>query len=350
MTDVAVVGFAQSPCVRHGDGTTSGVEMLVPIFHEVLAATGLAKQDIGFWCSGSSDYLAGRAFSFVQAVDAIGAFPPIMESHVEMDGAWALYEAWVKILTGDADIALAYGFGKSSAGQLRRVLALQLDPYLLAPLWPDSVSIAALQARLGIEAGLWTEKDMALVAALSRAAARDNPQAQLYADIRADDLLSKPYLADPLRAHDCAPITDGAAVVILANAERAGELSERPAWITGFEHRIDSAALGARDLTTAPSAAGAGRAAGAGQVDVAELHAPFTHQEILLRDALGLGDGVRVNPSGGPLAGNPMFAAGLARIGLAAREITSGRAGRALGHATSGPALQQNLVCVMEAR
>ena len=350
MTDVAVVGFAQSPCVRHGDGTTSGVEMLVPIFHEVLAATGLAKQDIGFWCSGSSDYLAGRAFSFVQAVDAIGAFPPIMESHVEMDGAWALYEAWVKILTGDADIALAYGFGKSSAGQLRRVLALQLDPYLLAPLWPDSVSIAALQARLGIEAGLWTEKDMALVAARSRAAARDNPQAQLYADIRADDLLSQPYLADPLRAHDCAPITDGAAVVILANAERAGELSERPAWITGFEHRIDSAALGARDLTTAPSAAGAGRAAGAGQVDVAELHAPFTHQEILLRDALGLGDGVRVNPSGGPLAGNPMFAAGLARIGLAAREITSGRAGRALGHATSGPALQQNLVCVMEAR
>jgi hypothetical protein len=45
-----------------------------------------------------------------------------------------------------------------------------------------------------------------------------------------------------------------------------------------------------------------------------------------------------------------MFAAGLARIGLAANEIIEGRAGRALGHATSGPALQQNLVCVMEAR
>ena len=146
MTEVAVVGFAQSPCVRHGQGTTSGVEMLVPIFRQVLADTGLVKGDIGFWCSGSSDYLAGRAFSFVQAVDAIGAFPPIMESHVEMDGAWALYEAWVKILAGEADIALAYGFGKSSAGQLRRVLALQLDPYLVAPLWPDSVSIAALQS------------------------------------------------------------------------------------------------------------------------------------------------------------------------------------------------------------
>jgi acetyl-CoA acetyltransferase len=356
VSDVAVVGFAQSPCVRHGEGTTSGVEMLVPIFQQVLADTGLAKDDIGFWCSGSSDYLAGRAFSFVQAVDAIGAFPPIMESHVEMDGAWALYEAWVKILTGEADVALAYGFGKSSAGELRRVLALQLDPYLLAPLWPDSVSIAALQARLGIEAGLWSEKEMAGVAARSRAAALSNPQAQLSGELSVADLLDAPYLAGPLRAHDCAPVGDGAAAVVLASGGRARELCARPAWITGFEHRIDSPSLGARDLTTAPSAATAGRAAGAadaaaaGGVEVAELHAPFTHQEILLRRALGLGDRVRVNPSGGALCGNPMFAAGLARIGMAAREIHAGRAARALGHATSGPALQQNLVCVMEAR
>ena len=351
MTDVAVIGFAQSPVVRANDAaTTNGVEMLVPIFAEVLRSTGLAKGDIGFWCSGSSDYLAGRAFSFVSAVDAIGAFPPVAESHVEMDGAWALYEAWVKILTGDADIALAYGFGKSSAGDLRRVLALQLDPYLLAPLWPDSVSIAALQARLGIEAGLWTEAQMAEVAARSRAAAVWNPRAQLSGEVSAEKLLGQPYVAEPLRAHDCAPVGDGAAVVILASAERASELCERPAWITGFEHRIDSAALGARDLTTAPSAAGAARAAGAAGVEAAELHAPFTHQEILLRGALGLGDDVRVNPSGGVLCGNPMFAAGLARIGWAAQEIMSGRAGRALAHATSGPALQQNLVCVMEAR
>ena len=351
MTDVAVIGFAESPVERaNAAATTNGVEMLVPIFAEVLQSTGLTKNDIGFWCSGSSDYLAGRAFSFVSAVDAIGAVPPVAESHVEMDAAWALYEAWVKILIGDADIALAYGFGKSSAGDLRRVLALQLDPYLLAPLWPDSVSIAALQARLGIDAGLWSEAEMADVAARSRAAAASNPRAQLSGEVSAEKLLGQPYVADPLRAHDCAPVGDGAAVVILASAERATELCQRPAWITGFEHRIDSAALGARDLTAAPSAAGAARAAGAADVEVAELHAPFTHQEILLRGALGLGDDVRINPSGGVLCGNPMFAAGLARIGWAAQEIMSGRAGRTLGHATSGPALQQNLVCVMEGR
>jgi acetyl-CoA acetyltransferase len=350
MRDIAIVGFAQAPNVRNTPGTTNGVEMLVPVFAELLAAVRLSKQDIGFWCSGSSDYLAGRAFSFVSAVDAIGAFPPINESHVEMDGAWALYEAWVKIRTGEVDTALVYGFGKSSAGDLRRVLALQLDPYTVGPLWPDSVSIAGLQARLGLDAGLWTERAMAEVAARSRADAMHNPHAQRSGVVAVDELLARPYLADPLRAHDCAPISDGAAAVVLAAGEKAREITERPAWIAGFEHRIESASLGARDLTTSPSTVAAAKAAGADGVEVAELHAPFTHQEILLRQALGLGDEVRINPSGGVLCGNPMFAAGLARIGEAASRIMAGTANRALAHATSGPALQQNLVCVLEAR
>lgn len=138
-------------------------------------------------------------------------------------------------------------------------------------------------------------------------------------------------------------------MVILASEDRARSLCERPAWITGFEHRVDSAELGARDLTTSPSTESAGRAAGAADAQVAELHAPFTHQEIILRHALGLADDARINPSGGALCGNPMFAAGLARIGSAATEIMSGRADVALGHATGGQALQQNLVCVMSA-
>jgi acetyl-CoA acetyltransferase len=320
------------------------------VFSALLGDLGLSKKDIGFWCSGSSDYLAGRAFSFVSAVDAIGAFPPINESHMEMDGAWALYEAWVKIQTGEVDTALAYGFGKASAGDLRRVLALQLDPYLVAPLWPDSVGIAGLQARLGLDAGLWTEQDMASVAARSRASAMHNPRAQVRGAMGVRELLAQPYLADPLRAHDCAPISDGAAAVVLAAGDRAREIVERPAWISGIEHRIESGSLGSRELTSSPSTVAAAAAAGVGGVEVAELHAPFTHQEIVLRQALRLGDEVLVNPSGGALCGNPMFAAGLARIGEAAAAVMAGTVDRALAHATSGPVLQQNLVCVLEGR
>jgi acetyl-CoA acetyltransferase len=350
MRDVAVVGFAQSPQVRRSAGTTNGVEMLVPIFAEVLSGLGLTKGDIGFWCSGSSDYLAGRAFSFISAIDAIGPVPPINESHVEADAAWALYEAWIKIQTGEIDTALVYGFGKSSAGDLRRTLALQLDPYVLAPLFPDSLAVAGLQARLGLDAGKWTEQEMAEVAVRSRRDAETNPYAQLTGSKDVDALLAEPYVAEPLRRHDCAPITDGASVIVLAADDRARELVERPAWITGIAHAIDSAHLGARDLTTSPSTGRAAGNAGIDGVEVAELHTPFTHQELILRRELGLDARVRITPSGGALAGNPMFAGGLVRIGEAANQIFSGAAGRVLAHATGGPALQQNLVCVMEGR
>ncbi|GAA1220520.1 thiolase domain-containing protein [Prauserella alba] len=348
MTEVAVVAFAQAPNVRRTHGTTNGVEMLVPIFDEVYTRTGLSKTDIGFWCSGSSDYLAGRAFSFISAVDAIGAFPPIHESHVEMDAAWALYEAWLKIRMGEVDTALVYGFGKSSAGELRRVLSLQLDPYTVAPLWPDSVSIAALQARLGLESGRWTEQDLAEVAARNRRDAAGNPRAQFGGETDVAALLESTPIADPLRRHDIAPVTDGAAVIVLAAADRARDLADRPAVISGIDHRIDTPSLGARDLTTSPSTRLAGDAVGTDGVEVAELHAPFTHQELIVRHELGLGDAVRINPSGGTLTGNPMFSAGLARIGEAAQRILDGDATRTLGHATSGPALQQNLVTVLE--
>jgi acetyl-CoA acetyltransferase len=349
--EVAVVGFAHAPHVRRTDGTTNGVEMLMPCFAELYGDLGITQRDIGFWCSGSSDYLAGRAFSFISAIDSIGAVPPINESHVEMDGAWALYEAYIKVLTGEVDTALVYGFGKSSAGTLRRVLALQTDPYTVAPLMPDAVSMAGLQARLGLDAGKWTAEQMAQVALDSMAAAPRVDSVQ--PATRVAELLSRPFFADPLRRHDIAPISDGASVVIIAAGDRARELRERPAWITGFEHRIETPVIGARDLTTSPSTAASSASATGGDVgsiDVAEIYAPFSHQQIILAEAIGLGPSTRINPSGGALAANPVFSTGLERIGFAARHVFDGSAQRVLAHSTSGPVLQQNLVAVLEGR
>jgi len=63
---------------------------------------------------------------------------------------------------------------------------------------------------------------------------------------------------------------------------------------------------------------------------------------------MALGDDVRLNPSGGVLAGNPVMVAGLSRIGEAASRLSRGDGKRAVAHATSGPCLQQNLVCLLE--
>ena len=349
MRDVAIVSYAQSRSVRRELGANE-VEMVMPVVREAVERSGIPKKQIGFTVSGSCDYLAGQPFSFVSALDAIGAWPPISESHVEMDGAWALYEAWVKLQMGEVDSALVYSFGKSSMGDLPEVLTLQLDPYYLAPLWPDAISLAALQARAFLERTGRSERDLAAVAARSRRDAKASPRAQLAGDFDVERLLADPYLVAPLRKHDCPPISDGAAALVLAAGDLARKVCKRPAWIRGIDHRIEPHQLGARDLTTSVSTAEAGRRAGVGKgaVDLAELHAPFTHQELILRDALGFGDGVVVNPSGGALAGNPMMVAGLARFGEAAERVMRGDAGRAVAHATSGPCLQQNMVGVLE--
>jgi acetyl-CoA acetyltransferase len=348
--DVAIVGFAQTKHVRSED-TLSEAELIQPVIAEAMNQVGLDHHGFDFYCSGSSDYLAGQAFSFVMTLDAIGAWPPVAESHVEMDGAWALYEAYLKIRSGHADTALVYGYGKSSPGDLPRVLSRMCEPYYAAPLWPTSVELAALQARACIEAGVTSEAEMAEVAARDRRSAQDNPNAQLAWDRSAADVLAGDYLANPLRRDDCAPITDGGAAIVLASPERAAELCARPAWITGLDHRIDAHSLSVRDLTRAPSArlAAEGAGVGDGPIDVAELHTCFTHHEAILRNEMGLADDVVINPSGGPLAANPMMAAGMIRIGEVANRIFDGTANRGVAHATGGHLMQHNLVAVLDA-
>lgn len=217
------------------------------------------------------------------------------------------------------------------------------------------MALAALQARALIDAGETDEAALGAIAARSRAAAEDNPHAQLRGDVPRGG-----YEVAPLRTGDCPPIGDGAAAVVLAAGDTARRLCARPAWITGIDHRIEAHGLGLRDLTDSPSTRLAAERAGLFEapVDTAELHAPFASQEVVLRKALGLAEAggepgddtgrVAVNPSGGALAANPVMAAGLIRIGEAAARIHRGASDRAVAHATSGPCLQQNLVAVLE--
>ena len=139
----------------------------------------------------------------------------------------------------DVDSALVYAFGKSSLGTISEVLTLQLDPYYLAPLGADTVSIAALQARALIDGSEYDERDIAEVAARSRRDGEANPRAHAGDGAPADELLTRPYTVSPLREHDCPPVSDGAAAIVLAAGETAKRLCERPAWIKGIDHRVE---------------------------------------------------------------------------------------------------------------
>lgn len=353
MRDVAIIGYSQSPQIRQ-EKVLNEVEILMPEIDKALADAGMTMSEIDFVCSGSCDYIAGGAFSFVGAVDSLGATPCKMESHVEMDAAWALYEAWIKIQAGEIKTALIYGFGKSSVGQLPDVMSQQLDPYYLAPLWPDTISLAALQANVLTQSGRYNENDFAEVVVESRRKAKSNDNAQLSGDYSAADLLNAPYIATPLRAHDCCPITDGASVLIMGDIDALPKTAgKRPAVIRGMDHRMEAHQLGLRSLDQSISSAQAMEqiksqsGIAIDQYDMAELYAAFSPQTLILKDALGLSDAVDINPSGGPLAGHIMMSAGLDRFGMTYRAIQQG-ADRALVHATSGPCLQHNLLAAVE--
>ncbi|NDH87563.1 MAG: lipid-transfer protein [Actinobacteria bacterium] len=301
MRDIAVVAFSQRQ--EAVINTESEVEFMVPLMNEAKDAVGLTQQEMGFTCSGSSDFLAGQAFSFVMTIDGTGPVPPISESHVEQDGAWALYEAWVKLQCGDIDTAFVYSYGKSSPGSLRDVLATQMDPYYVAPLWPDAFAIEAMAARQMLEQGVVSEQQLAEIASRSRAHAASNPHAVRTAPKSVDEILAEDYAMAPLRPSDLPASADGGAVIVLAADDK---------------------------------------------IDIAELHAPFSTSEAVLTKALGLGEDTVINPSGGAQAAHTMMASGLIRIGEAAQRISRGDADRAVATAASGPCLQQNLVAVLE--
>ncbi len=189
--DIAVIGWAQTPMVRHTD--KSETQLLMEAITDAITPLGLTRADVDFTCLGSCDYITGQAFSFVSNLDAIGAWPPKRDSHVEMDGAWALYEAWLRLQEGDIEIAVVTGSGRSSTGDPALIYPMEMDPYFLAPLGADPLTFAALQARAVIAAGIADERSMAEVAVRARGKG----------DV--DALLAEEFVRAPLRRHDVPP-------------------------------------------------------------------------------------------------------------------------------------------------
>ena len=346
--DIAIVGYAQTPSYRRY--TDSEPSLIMTLVNQILGEVTIDRHDIDFTIAASCDYLSGLPFAFVSNVDGYGAWPPVYESHVEMDGAWALFEGWIRLQMGDIDTCLVVGSGKSSPGTPREIFPLQTNPYYHAPLGLDPVSMAGLQAAALIDAGKASEEDYAEVVSRSRRDAIENPYAQVKQDVSVDTLLKEPYFASPLRRHDLPPISDGAAAVLIARGDKARELCDRPVWIRGIDHRMDSSHPGLRDLTESASTKIAADALenDGGSFDIAELCVRYSVEEIVLKQSLGLTDDVVINRSGGPLCGHPVMATGLTRVVEAARQIAEGGATRGLAHAASGAALQQNLLCVLE--
>jgi acetyl-CoA C-acetyltransferase len=153
-----------------------------------------------------------------------------------------------------------------------------------------------------------------------------------------NDPSANPWIAWPLRLYDCAPITDGAACVLLVASEIADSFTDKPVQVVGTGQATGRPLHDAEELTSLSAAkyaaAQAYQMAGIGPQDiqVAEVHDCFTIAEIIATEDLGFfapGEGPHavdqgrtalngdrpINTSGGLKAkGHPVGASGVAQI------------------------------------
>ena len=177
----------------------------------------------------------------------------------------------------------------------------------------------------------------------------DNPYAQMRKDLGFDfcNRVSpgNPYVAAPLRRTDCSPVSDGAAALVLADAQTAKAMRKAVAFRAAVQVN-EYLPIGGRDITRFEGATlawqkGLRRAAiELLDLDLVETHDCFTIAELIEYEAMGLtpaGQGhvaidegwveksgkLPVNPSGGLKSkGHPIGATGVSMHVLAAMQVT----------------------------
>ena len=185
-----------------------------------------------------------------------------------------------------------------------------------------------------------------------------NPNAQFRKQIRLEEVLAAPRVADPLGLLDCCPVTDGAVALLVARAEVARRWTDTPVYIAGTGAGSDSLAL--QERANVSSLAATRRAAEEAfqraefsrkSVSFLEVHDCFTIAELLALEDLGFVEpgkageltlsgatsrkgALPVNPDGGLKSkGHPIGATGASQAYEAFVQLRGSAGGRQISGA-----------------
>jgi acetyl-CoA C-acetyltransferase len=207
-------------------------------------------------------------------------------------------------------------------------------------------ALYALMARAHMNRYGTTRRELSQVAVKNHRHASGNEYAQYTNEVSAEVVESTPYVAEPLRAFDCSPASDGAAAVVVVPAEDATAYVDDPVYVEATEQASDSLTVhDRRDITALDATSEAAERAYAeanfspGDIDFAEVHDSYTIGEVLAVEDLGfaekgegggfidegrasVGGETPVNPSGGLKAcGHPLGATGVRQVVDATRQL-----------------------------
>jgi len=281
----------------------------------------------------------------------------------------AFFHAVTAVSAGIYDVVMVVGVEKMTSQPTSRVteiLASAGDCGTEIRAGSTFPSLFAMIARRHMHDFGTRREHLAAVAVKNHANGALNPDAHLRKVITLEQALNGKPVADPLNLYDCSLISDGAAAVIVAAADRAGDFSDKPVRILGLAQASDYLALDQKaDITTFPAVKAAARKAydtsgiEAGDIEFGELHDCFTIAEIIALEDLGFvprgqggpcsaagytaRDGAKpMNASGGLKSkGHPVGATGAAQICDVVQQIRGEAGERQLARHSLG--LAQNL-------
>ncbi len=373
---VAVVAVAQ---MGHEEIFRLNIrEVTYRVVKNLLAQAGITRDDIGTIVTSSSDYWQGISCSNTYYYDAVGGYLK-NSSKTEEDGAFAFLYGYLRVMSGHFDTAIIHAITKmSEIPEPSTLTNMYADPFFQRPVGIEDLSAAALQANLYMAKYGITERQAAKVVVKNLGNARNNPYAFKKEKVTIQKVLKSEKLAYPIKALDCAPESDATCAILLASEEKAKQLTDTPAWVKGVGWSVDDYFLGDRNFLNGGLKRAAQKAytmAGISrpleEIGVAEVCEPYSFQELLWYEQLGLcgeGEGGKfidqgvssldgklpVNPSGGVLAANPYVARGLIRIAEAALQVMGQAENRqvskvrtALAHSTHGLAGQHHSVVIL---
>lgn len=349
--DVAVVGVGQTEYKsQHTD--KSHPELTYEATSQALAHAGLEQEDLDAVVFGTMDPFDGVNRPDKWEAGGAGATDTryMKTSTGGTTGLSAGINAYHMVAGGLNDIEIGMAVCTQRVGEGKEtqpILNTVYDPFFDRPLGVGAISQAAFQATRYEQLYGLTDEQRAAVSVKNRQNALDNPLSHLNTDIDVDDVLESPLVTTPFHLHECPPSSDGSIAVVFARGDRAEELRDNPAWVTGEMELADSKYLGDRpDLAYWGSLALAARElyreVGVSDpfeyFDVAELYSPFSTREIMNLEALGFAekggaanwavDGTThrdgempVDPSGGNLSSHPIGATGLTKLAEASLQV-----------------------------
>ncbi|MFB6184162.1 MAG: thiolase family protein [Haloarculaceae archaeon] len=272
----------------------------------------------------------------------LGVMPAYSErvDQTSSSGGAGIYAAWQSVASGASEMTLLVGGEKmthKTTAEATDVIASITHPaeYKHGVTLP---SFAGMTARHYLERFDAPRESLARVAVKNHKNGVDNPNAQFRKEVDVETVMESPVVADPLRLYDFCPITDGSAALAFTTEERAQELVDDYAVVSGIAGATDTHVVHEReDPTVMGGVVESGRQAyemagiGPADVDVAELHDMFTILEFLQMEGLDFAeqgaawkrvqageterDGeLPINTSGGLKSkGHPLGASGVAQ-------------------------------------